>query len=85
MSDQPAYSLSEIAERWRCCHSHVLSLVRRGDLVAINIGTGSRSRYVVTSEALDDFEQRRTVTPPAALEKKRRANIRRGDVIEFFT
>ena len=84
MNDQPAYSLADIAVRWNCCHSTVLNLVRRGDLRAINIGTGRRSRYVVTAEALDDFEARRTVTPPAPA-PKRRVRVNRGDVIQFFT
>lgn len=77
-------TVTDLMRRWKCSHSHVLNLIRTGALVAIDISTGKRSRYVVTSEALEDFEQRRTVTPPAPT-PKRRPKVRRGDVIEFFT
>jgi hypothetical protein len=77
------YTLAQLCERWQCSHSHVLNLIRSGALVAINIGTGARSRYVVTSESLKDFEQRRTVSPPTPT-PKRRAKVRRSDVIQFF-
>lgn len=77
------YSLPQLCKRWVCSHSHVLNLIRRGELVAINIGTGSRSRYVVTSEALEDFESARTVRPAGKPEKRRQK--KRTDVIEFFT
>lgn len=84
MPDKPqSYSLAEIAERWRCCHSHVLNLVRRGELTAINIGCGKRARYVVSSDSLEEFETRRTVKPPAPV-TKRLAMVRRDGVIEFF-
>jgi len=81
--DRPSHSLADIATRWGCCHSHVLSLVRSGALQAINIGMGSRARYIVSAESLDDFESARTTRPPAPKQKRRR--VRREDVIEFFT
>ena len=85
MTDKSAYSLADVAARWGCCHSHVLSLVRSGELAAIDISTNpaGRARYIVTDDALDAFEQRRTVAPPAPA-PKRRARVRRDDVIEFF-
>jgi hypothetical protein len=84
MTAQASYTLAEIAERWRCCHSHVLTLVRSGQLTAIDIRTktSGRSRYIVTSEALEAFEDIRTVAAPATPVKKRR-KVRR-DVIQFF-
>ena len=73
----------KLCERWQCSHSHVRNLIRSGELVAINIGTKGRSRYIVSAEALEAFETRRTVAPPAPA-PKRRAKVRRSDVIEFF-
>lgn len=82
MTDQPSYTPADLCDRWRCSHSHILNLIRSGDLPAINIGTGGRARYVVTEESLDDFESGRTVRPPLKAAKRRRA--KRTDVIEFF-
>lgn len=42
-----------------------------------------KSRYVVPVESLEAFEERRTVTPPSA-PARRRAKVRRSDVIEFI-
>lgn len=78
MSHTPA----DLCDRWRCSHSHVLNIIRSGDLRAINIGTGGRARYVITEEALEDFEAGRTVRAPAKEVKRRRK--KRADVIEFF-
>lgn len=83
MTDQPAYTLAQLCERWQCSHSHCLNLIRSGALPAINIGTKGRARYVVTADALSEFENRRTVAPPAPA-LKRRAKVRRADVIEFI-
>ena len=86
MIDRPSCSLADIATRWGCCHSHVLSLVRSGALAAIDISTrpGGRARYIVTAEALDDFEVGRTTRPPVP-KQKRRARVRPGEVIQFFS
>ena len=86
MTAQTSYTLAEIAERWRCCHSTVLALVRSGALTAIDIRTRptGRSRYLVMAESLEAFEDHRTVAPPAATQK-RRAKARGRDVIEFFS
>ena len=80
------YNLAEISTRWGCCHSSVLSLVRSGELSAVDISTNprGRSRYVVAAESLEDFETRRTITPPSA-PTKRRAKIKRDGIIEFIT
>lgn len=83
MSERQFYSLAQLCERWQCSHSHTLNLIRSGKLPAINIGTGGRARYVVSAEAVEDFENARTVRPPAKQQKRRRK--KRSDVIEFFT
>jgi len=82
MSVQQFFTLGELCERWQCSHSHCLNLIRSGSLTAINIGTGGRSRYVVSAEALDDFESARTTRP--APKQKRRARVRQTGIIQFF-
>lgn len=56
------YSLSEIAKRWGCSDSVVLTLVYRGDLRAIDISTNQKrqSRYIVAEEEVLRFEASRT-------------------------
>ena len=79
------HSLGQIATRWGCCHSSVLSLVRSGELSAVDISTNpsGRSRYVVPAESLEAFEARRTVSPTSA-PAKRRPKLRRTDIVEFI-
>lgn len=80
------YSLAEIAERWGCSHGTVLSHVRSGSLRAIDISTrpSGRSRYIVRTEDLEEFEQRRVVSTAPVSTKRKRVKIRRSDVIEFI-
>ncbi len=79
------YSLAEIASRWGCSHSTVLTLVRSGNLQAVDISSnpGGRSRFIVPAESLEDFELLRTVTPPST-PVKRHVKVRKRDVIEFI-
>ncbi len=80
-----ASTLAQIATRWQCSHSTVLSHVKSGALAAIDISTNpaGRSHYIVTEDALYEFERSRTVAPPFQ-PNKRRAKVRRDDVIEFI-
>ena len=81
-----SFRLADIATRWGCSHSSVLSLVRSGELAAIDISTNpaGRSRYIVPVESLEAFELRRTVAPPSPNTKRRAAVRGRNDVIEFI-
>jgi hypothetical protein len=75
----------DIAARYGVGIDRVLSWIRDRDLVALNLAKraeSKRPRYVVTLEALLDFEQRRAMVPPArALRRKRH---RREGVTEYF-
>ncbi len=37
MSDLPMLSIAEVAKKLGCDYTHVLSLIDRGDLMAVNI------------------------------------------------
>ena len=82
--NKQSYTLREIADRWSCCHSSVLSLVKTGQLTAIDISTNpsGRSRFIVRADDLDDIESRRTVSPPVTPPK--RVKVKRPDVIQFI-
>lgn len=88
MSKKKMFSLAEVAERWGCSHSSVLTLVYQGVLLAVDISTnpGRRSRFVVPEDALDEFEARRTSKPPEPepVLKRKRVKVPAGAVIEFF-
>jgi len=81
-----SFTLAEVATRWSCSHSTALAHVRSGELHAIDISTKpeGRSHYIVPAESLEAFESRRTVAAPSP-PAKRRAKIKRRDVIEFIT
>ena len=55
----------EIAKLLRVSPDKVLGWIRRAELRAIDVGSGSRPRYRVSREDLDDFLHHREVQPPA--------------------
>jgi len=88
MKRQATFTVANIAERWNCSHSSVLTLIDLGLLPAIDISTNpaTRSRYVVSAEALEAFEAKRTTRPPepATARRKKRVSIPAGGIVEFF-
>jgi len=86
-AEKDFYTLQEIAERWGCSHSTVLTHVYDGTLRAVDISTnpGRRSRYIVAREAVEAFEESRVMpvleTTPV---KRRRVRVPADAVIEFF-
>lgn len=85
MSLKATFTIAQLCERWNCSHSSVLALINRGELQAIDISTNpaTRSRYVVSAEALEAFETKRTTRPPEP-GRKRRVSAPVGGVVEFF-
>ena len=47
--------LAEVVKLLRVSHQAVLGWIRNGHLVAINLSRGSRQRFRVSKEALDEF------------------------------
>ena len=62
-SPQPGQLLTpdEVADRLRVTAEQIRSLIRRGELTAINVGVGrKRPRYRLQPEAVDEFLARRS-------------------------
>jgi excisionase family DNA binding protein len=68
-----------IAKELHCRASKPIAWIRSGKLAAVNLSEGSRARYLVRREDLDEFLQRRQVTPPPPTVRKQR----RGDVPRY--
>ncbi|MBN1489923.1 MAG: helix-turn-helix domain-containing protein [Phycisphaerae bacterium] len=69
----------EIARQLKVTTEQVRSLIRRGELAAINVGTGRKQPlYRVTPQAFDEFLARRFQAGPATrrLRVKRRRPVR---------
>lgn len=61
----------ETAERLRVTAEQVRSLIRKGQLAAINVGSGpKRPLYRIRANALDDFLERRWQPSAIAAKKK---------------
>lgn len=74
----------QVAKRLGVTHDKILVWIHRGEMRAVDVSTtrGGRPRYRVSEEDLEDFLDRRAVTPPPS--KQRRSRRSQGDVIEFF-
>lgn len=57
------YTTDEVAEILRVDRHRVRRMVRRGELVAVNIGTPRKPEYRVTAKALDRFLRFRATAP----------------------
>lgn len=81
------WTLQEIAQRWNCSHSTVLTHCQTGELRAIDISTNRRKRahYLVPDESLRSFEESRsTPQPEKPVARRKRVKLRPSEVIEFF-
>ncbi len=82
--DASGLTVPEVARRYRISEDKVRGLIRRGELVAVNTcgQRCGRPRFVITPEALADFEKAwaaQTDTPNRA----RRKRLPKG-TIDFF-
>jgi excisionase family DNA binding protein len=74
----PARSLTvaEVARRYRVSSEKVRTWIARGELPALNTADARRAkpRWVVTPEALEQFERGRlaATAPPKAMKRRRR-------------
>jgi excisionase family DNA binding protein len=62
---------AEVAEKLRVTPEQIRSLIRQGQISAVNVGTGpKRPLYRITGQAFDDFLNRRR--QPCSVAKRRR-------------
>jgi hypothetical protein len=61
------WTVSDVARRYRVGEDKVRGWIRKGELRAINTAAilCAKPRWVVTAEALAEFEKRRSSEPPA--------------------
>lgn len=71
-SDEPFLTPTEIAKLLRVSPDTIHGWIRRAELRAVNVGSGTtRARYRVSRESLDDFLQLREVQPPARTQQSK--------------
>lgn len=83
MPSLPLMTAAEVAAKLACSTDQVHSLISRGHLSAINIGTAGRPFYRVSHDGLETFlEAKRTNTTPRPT-RRRKPNSPRH-VINFI-
>jgi hypothetical protein len=67
------WTVRDVAGRYRVGMDKVRGWIRRGELRAVNTATAlcGKPRWVVTNEAMAEFERRRSSTPPAKPQRMR--------------
>ncbi len=70
---QHGFTTAEVAKRYRVGEDKVRGWIRRGELLAVNTSAtmSGKPRWVVTAEALADFEKRRAGGQPPKPERRR--------------
>ena len=81
-SDPRGYTVRDVALRYRVGEDKVRGWIRRGELRAVNTQAArcARPRFVVTPDALYEFERRRAIGPTARPQRRRR----RPEAIDYY-
>lgn len=79
---EAGYTVTDLAVRYRVGEDKVRKWIKSGEIDAINTSSAlcARPRYVVTASALEQFERRRKVGPPAPKAQRRR----RTEAVDYF-
>lgn len=80
----PGLTVPQLAKRYRVSPDKIRNWIRRGELRAVNVASRlcGRPRFVVTPDALADFEKKRAAQS-AAPKPARRKRLPKG-TIDFF-
>ena len=75
-ADHVGYTVRDVARRYRVGEDKVRAWIKAGELAAINTAAAlcAKPRFVVTPEALKQFELRRAAGPTPKTPKRRRKN-----------
>jgi hypothetical protein len=78
----PGLTIPEFAKRYRIGRDAARAMIRRGDVVAVNVAATAcgRPRWIVTPEALAEFERRRSAAPPSKPPRRRK----RTQEVDYF-
>ena len=78
----PAHGLSpaEVARYLRIGPDRIRSLIRTGQLGAVNVGSAGRPRFVVLPAHLATFIEANTAAPPARPKRRRKPPL----MVDFF-
>lgn len=76
-SNGAGFTTADVARRYRVGQSKVLLWIKLGELTAINTSSAmcARPRYVVTADALEQFERRRSAKPVAKVQRRQRSAV----------
>ncbi len=76
------FTVADLARRYRVGEDKVRLWIKRGELIALNTSMTecARPRFVVTADALEQFEQRRRVGPAHKKPKRQR----KSDLIDYY-
>jgi excisionase family DNA binding protein len=81
--EQPYLTPPEIAKILRVSPEKVLGWIRRGELIAVNLGNGTfRPRYRISREHLDAFLKAREVQAPQKYVRKKRQEPPEGGPLD---
>jgi hypothetical protein len=71
---KPSYSVTDLCRRWKIGSDKIHAFIRKGELVAINVAASlsGRPQWRISPEAVELFERRRSSTPPAKPQRRRR-------------
>jgi len=70
-------TVPELAAYLRVGQEKIRSWIRRGELQALNVADAmcGRPRFVITPDALAEFEKRRTAGPPPRAPRRKRRTL----------
>lgn len=79
----PGYTVRDLAARYCIGEDKVRGWIKAGELCAINTAgvACAKPRYVVTADALHDFERRRFAGPPTPTKKPRR---KKSELVDYY-
>lgn len=78
----PGLTVADVAKRYRVSPDKVRAWIGRGELAAINTAAAlcGRPRWVVTPDALAEFEGRRVGGPPPKPARRRR----KREMVDYY-
>jgi hypothetical protein len=81
------YTIRDICNRFNVNEHTVTAWIRRGELIAVNVGTApglKKPRYRITEASLANFELLRSTSPPPLTPKRRRKRDPKEGTIDFY-